>query len=265
MPRLIDTHCHLARGRLAQDPQGVLDRARQAGVKTVLCATSDLGESQAAVALVDRLDGLYCLAGIHPHDAKDADAQSLEQIEILAGHEKNVAIGEIGLDYHYDYSPRQAQREAFAAQIELARRLGKRVVVHTREAFQDTLSVLRESGIDGSDVLFHSFTGDGDQARRILDLGARISYGGIVTFKKSRENREAAMLTPPDRICVETDAPFLTPEPIRKIRTNEPAHVVHTARLLAEIRKQPLEEFASRTTANAEAFFGIQGALPEPA
>jgi TatD DNase family protein len=257
MSRLIDTHCHLARGRLAGDPQGVLDRAAEAGVTPVICATSDLAETRAAAALADRLEGLYCLAGIHPHDAKDADGEALAEIRDLAGHDRNVGIGEIGLDYHYDYSPRGKQQEAFAAQIDLARRLGKRIIIHTREAFEDTMGIVAESGCDGSDVLFHSFTGGANQARRILDIGAMISYGGIVTFKKSDENRAAARVTPDERICVETDAPFLTPEPIRKIRTNEPAHVVHTARHLAELRGVSFQRFASLTSANAARFFGL--------
>jgi TatD DNase family protein len=260
MSRLIDTHCHLARGRLAGDPQGVLNRAAEAGVAPVICATSDLAESQAAANLAGRLGGLYCLAGIHPHDARDADEDALAKIEDLAAHEPNVGIGEIGLDYHYDYSPRTAQQSAFAAQLNLARRLEKKIIIHTREAFADTMRILADSGCDGSDVLFHSFTGGADQARRILDFGAMISYAGIVTFKKSDENRAAARMTPDDRICVETDAPFLTPEPIRKIRTNEPAHVIHTARRLAELRGVGFEQFAAQTTANAFDFFGLKDA-----
>ncbi len=257
MTQLIDTHCHLARGRLAQDPAGVVEEARQAGVHPIICATSDLEETRAAVRLVDRIQGLYCLAGIHPHDAKDASDEALTEMASLARHERNVAIGEIGLDYHYDYSPRKAQQEAMAAQIDLALGLAKPIVIHTREAFEDTMAILAESSIAGPNVLFHSFTGGPEHARRILDFGAWISYGGIVTFKKSDENRQAALATPDDRICVETDAPFLTPEPIRKIRTNQPAHVVHTAKHLAAIRQTPFEAFAARTTRNAKAFFGL--------
>lgn len=260
MTQLVDTHCHLARGRLAQDPAGVVEEARNAGVFPIICATSDLEETRAAVKLVERIGGLFCLAGIHPHDAKDASEQALAEIASLAGHRRNVAIGEIGLDYHYDYSPRKAQQEAMAAQIDLARSLAKPVVIHTREAFEDTMAILAESSIPGQKVLFHSFTGGPEQARRILDFGAWISYGGIVTFKKSDENRQAALVTPDDRICVETDAPFLTPEPIRKIRTNQPAHVVHTAKHLARIRKVPFEDFAARTTENARAFFNLEEA-----
>ncbi len=255
---LIDTHAHLARGRLAGKTAEVLDRAKANGVAGVICATSDLAESKAAVGLARQFENFWRLAGVHPHDAKEVNDETLRQIEDLAGLDENcIAIGEIGLDYHYDYSPREDQRRVFAAQLALADRLEMPIVIHTREAFEETMAVLRESGVSGSRVIFHSFTGDAAAAREVLDFGAAISYSGIATFKNAGDIRQAAALTPAERILVETDAPFLSPEPVRKQKTNEPANVVHVARRLAELRGMPFDDFAAQTTDNAIRLLGI--------
>jgi TatD DNase family protein len=257
MPTLIDTHCHLAHGRLRQDIDGALARAGRAGVTRIIAAASDLNETKAALAIAREHEGVYRLAGIHPHDARDAAPDALRQIGELAEKEKCVAVGEIGLDYHYDYSPREDQRQAFAAQLELARTLDLPVVVHTREAFDDTIAILRNSGVDGSRVVMHSFTGGPDEARTTLDFGAMLSFSGIVTFKKAADVQAAALLTPADKLLVETDAPFLSPEPVRKMKTNEPANVVHVARFLADLRGLQPDQLAEQTTANACRFFNI--------
>ena len=256
-PMLIDTHCHLAHGKLRGQVDGVLGRAEAEGVGVVIAAAADLHESKAALGLARSFPGVFCMAGIHPHDAKDASPEALRQIADLAAQDRCVAVGEIGLDYHYDFSPRQAQREAFAAQLEIAARLAAPVVIHTREAFDDTLAILDAWGGDMGRVLFHSFTGGPDEARQVVERGAWLSYSGIATFRNADAIRESVRLTPADRLCVETDAPFLSPEPVRKIQTNEPAHVVHTARRLADVRREPFDDFAARTTRNAIAFFGL--------
>ena len=257
MPRLIDTHCHLAHGRLYQQVEAVLDRARDAGVAACICATGTLQDSRTAMHITREHPGVFCTAGVHPHDAKEAPDGYVAQIEQLAADPRNVAIGEIGLDYHYDFSPRNLQRRVFAEQLDLARRLGKPAVIHTREAFEDTLVILAESGADATRVVFQSFTGGADETRRVLDLGATISFSGIATFKKSDDIRESVALVPDDRILIETDAPFLTPEPVRKMRTNEPANVAHVAERLAAVRGTTGERFAERTTTNAQRFFGL--------
>ena len=255
---LIDTHCHLAHGRLRREVPQVLARARDAGVQAVICATADMHGSKTALSLARRHENVFCTAGIHPHEAKDAGEDYPARIERLARDSRCVAIGETGLDYHYDFSPRPCQQRVFAEQLAVAARIGKPVVVHTREAFDDTLAIVRESDADGSRVLFHSFTGAPDEIRRALDIGATIGFSGIVTFKKAEELRRAAAIVPDDRIVVETDAPYLSPEPVRKLKTNEPANVVHVARCLAQVRNSPPEAFAGQTTANAIRFFGLE-------
>ena len=255
--RLIDTHCHLAHDRLRKQMQAVLARAQDAGVTQVICAAGNVDESKAALAVARREDGVFCTAGVHPHDARSAAAGYLGAVEDLAADPNTAAIGEIGLDYHYDYSPRDDQRRVFAEQLDLAGRLGKPVVIHTREALADTMAILAESGVDGRRVVFHSFTEGPEEARGVLDLGATISFSGIVTFRRADELRRAAQLVPDDRILIETDAPFLSPEPVRGMRTNEPANVAHVAGRLAELRGITLERFAELTTSNAERLFGL--------
>jgi TatD DNase family protein len=257
MPDLIDTHCHLAHQRFSQQVSDVLDRARAAGVRDVICAAGNLRESEAALRIARHHRGVTCMAGVHPHDAKAAAGNYLARVEQLAAAERNVAIGEIGLDYHYEYSPRDVQRRVFGEQLALARRCGKPVVIHTREAFDETLAMIVESGIAGERVVFHSFTGGAGEARRALDAGASISFSGIVTFRKADDIRRAALLVPDDRILVETDAPFLCPEPVRKMKTNEPANVAHTAAFLADLRRAGRDPFAQRTAANARRFFAL--------
>ena len=216
-------------------------------------------ESRVAAALAGKHPGVYCLAGVHPHEAGNVTGpEGLVVVERLAAHERNVAVGEIGLDYHHDFSPREDQRRVFAEQLALAARLGKPVVIHTREALADTLAILTESAVDPSRVVFHSCTQDPEGMRRLLDLGATISFSGIVTFRKTDDLRRAAVLVPDERILIETDAPFLAPEPVRKQKTNEPANVAHVAACLAGVRKVSPERLAEQTTANAVRFFGLK-------
>jgi len=259
--RLIDTHCHLAHGRLYPQRQDALVRAREAGVTACVCAAANLQESRTALNVARAEEGVFCIAGVHPHDAAAAGEHYLDELARLCGDPHNVAVGEIGLDYHYDYSPRADQRRVFAEQLALAARLAKAVVIHTREAFADTIAILAESGLPGERVVLHSFSGGPGEASRALNAGMTISFSGIATFAKAEDVRAAAALVPDDRVLVETDAPFLSPEPVRKVRTNEPAHVVHVARRLAEVRGTTLDAFAEQTTANAVRFFGLE--LPE--
>jgi len=257
MPTLIDTHCHLTHGRLRGDLPGVLRRARQAGLVAMICAAGDLDEARSALDLAHSEADVYCLAGVHPHEAKDAPGDYQARIEQLAADPKNVAVGEIGLDYHYDFSPRQAQRRVFAEQLDLARRLGRRVVVHTREALEDTLAIIRASGIDAQRLVFHSCTEDSAGVRRLLDTGAMVSFSGIVTFAGTDYLRQAARLVPDERLLIETDSPYLSPEPVRKMKTNEPANVAHVCVCLASVRGVTPEAQAELPTANARRFFAL--------
>ncbi|MCD4825261.1 MAG: TatD family hydrolase [Phycisphaerae bacterium] len=254
---LIDTHCHLAHGKLYQNIPALLEEAAAANVSTIICAAADLHESKTALGLAQKYPNIYSLAGVHPHEAQAADAEMIRQIGSIASHDRCVAIGEIGLDYHYDFSPREDQRRVFAEQLELARTMGAAVVIHAREAFDETMVILADSGIDERRVLFHSFTGSPAEAKRCLDIGAMLSFSGIATFNSAADIRSAAVLCPPDRILVETDAPYLSPEPVRKIKTNVPANVVHVAMRLAAERNTPVETFAKQTTENARKFFNL--------
>jgi len=255
--KLIDTHCHLAHGRVRPGLQAVLEQARAAGLEAIICAASDLRESRAAADLADSYPDIYCMAGVHPHDAKDLPGDYLRQIELVAGHAKNVAIGEIGLDYHYNFSPPADQRRVFAEQLSLAAKLGKKVVIHTREAFDDTMAILAESPVDGCNVIFHSFNEGPERLGSVMDRGAAVSFSGIVTFTKAEQTRESARAAARDRVLIETDAPFLSPEPVRKMRTNVPANVVHIAALLADLYGMGTEQLAEITTANARRLFGL--------
>ena len=256
-PILIDTHCHLADKRLRPQIEGLLERAQAAGVQKIICASGSLQESSDAASLAQQRQEVYCMAGLHPHEAARAGEDYLQQIEQLALTDKNVAIGEIGLDYHYNYSPPADQRRVFAEQLELAGKLAKKVVIHTREAFAETMAILHESDVDGQDVVFHSCSEPQENIRQAVEAGAMIGFSGILTFKKSHPLRQAAETVPREQILVETDAPYLSPEPVRKMRTNEPANVAHVAACLAEINQIGADAVASITTANAVRFFGL--------
>ena len=255
--KLVDTHCHLCHGRLRGQVADVLDRGREAGVVATVCAVGDVQESRAAAALAGEYPDVFCMAGVHPHAAKEVGPHFLTQLEPLAAHDRNAAIGEIGLDYHYEYSPRADQQRVFAEQLDLAVQLDKLVVVHTREAFGDTMALLDAADVDGSRVVFHSWTGDAAEVRRVLDFGAAVSFSGIVTFQKADDIRQAAAVVPDERLLVETDGPFLSPEPVRKMKTNEPANVAHVAACLARVRGTDAEALARITTENATRLFGL--------
>lgn len=260
---LIDSHCHLAHSRLIGQAHAILLRARAAGVEACVLASGDLAEAAASQTLcrqfANRTDmpRLFFTAGLHPHEAKAAPDDLLAQLATLCEDARCVAIGEIGLDYHYDFSPRDVQRQVFARQLDLANRLGRKVVIHTREAFDDTLAIIRESAIDSRRIVLHSCTQPRADVERMLELGAMVGFSGIVTFKNAQYLRESAAIVPADRILIETDAPYLSPEPVRAMRNNEPANVAHTAAALAKLRGQDAETFAHQTTQNAMRFFGI--------
>ena len=247
-----DTHCHLS------DLDGghqVVDDARRAGVERMVTVGTDAVTSAAAVRTARSHPGVWATVGLHPHDAKNG----LEGIAPLLGEDKVVAVGECGLDYHYDHSPRQAQREAFAAQVAMADQLGMALVVHTREAWDDTLSILRSEGVPGRTV-FHCFSGGPAEAERCLSLGAYLSFSGIVTFKSAGDVRSAASLCPEDRLLVETDSPFLTPVPHRG-RPNSPSLVPVVGAAVARARGVDAEVVEEATWLGAHRLFGLP---PDP-
>ena len=255
---MIDTHCHLTDNRISSDLKDVMEKTRLAGVDIVLCATSDIEDSRQALNIARANPGVFCTAGIHPHNAANAEQDMSDVLSQLLDHEECVAIGEIGLDYHYDFSPRDEQRKVFEMQLDIAAKTGSRVVVHTREAFDDTLAILSGMSLDFSRVVFHSFTGDVDQGRKVLDLGCSISFSGIVTFKNADELRKTASMVPDDRLLAETDSPYLAPEPVRNTKINYPANVVHVVSALARIRNTSLDSMVSILDNNARQILGLQ-------
>jgi TatD DNase family protein len=249
---LADSHCHLDHEQFAADRDAVIERALAAGVELMVAIGTGDGppDLETGIRLADRYPAIYATVGVHPHDATKAQPETFERLAKLLRHPKVVALGEIGLDYHYDFSPREVQRDVFVEQMRVASDAGKPIVIHTREAWEDTLALIEKhwkpTGLPG---LMHCFSGASAEAARCVDLGFYLSFGGIVTFPKALELQEAARSAPVDRILVETDAPYLAPVP-RRGKRNEPAFVVETARKLAELRGTTLESIAAATTAN---------------
>ncbi len=281
---LIDTHCHLEMDQFDPDREAVIQRARDAGLEAMLTIGSDLKGNIGGLELSRQYDFIYSSVGFHPHDAKDFTEEIFNKIKELATRykiqdtrckmqdlhpelrtpnserfPKVVAIGEIGLDYHYDNSPRNIQRAVFLKQLQLAKETDLPVIIHSREAKQDTLDIIRES--DVAKGVLHCFSGDMDMARQGMAMGFYISIAGPVTFKKAGNLHEVARAIPDDFLLIETDAPYLTPEPFRG-RRNEPAYLLHTAKAIAELRGVTLEDVARITTLNAKRLFSI-GVMPE--
>lgn len=252
---LTDSHAHLDDERLQGEVDAVIARAKEAGVGLIVSVGSDLESSRRCIGLAGLYDCVYAVAGVHPHEAAQAPEGYLDELRSLLTAPKVVALGEIGLDYHYDLSPRPVQQAVFAAQLALARELDCAVVVHTREADEDTYRILAESGVRR--VVLHCFSGNWEQAQRYLELGYYLSLSGVVTFPKSEDTREVAANVPLNRLMLETDAPYLAPVP-RRGRRNEPAYVRHTAEAVAGLRGVALEDLARETTANVRRFFGIK-------
>jgi TatD DNase family protein len=257
---LTDTHCHLTFEPLVADVPGVIERSRAAGVTGWITVGTSLEDSRAAVELAARYEGMYATVGIHPHDAKSADAGALEELKRLGQREKVVAVGETGLDFHYNFSKQPDQRRVFEAHLEIARELNLPVVIHSRNAFSETMEILDRSGRGLRGVVFHCFSGSPEEARLVLERGYYLSFTGVVTFKNAQSTRDAAKVVPLDRLMVETDCPYMSPEPIRSRKPNEPALMIHTARLLADLKAVNLEDFAETTTHTAAIFFDLSSA-----
>lgn len=250
---MIDSHCHLTDPRLRQQLHDVLLRALRAGVDRMITIGTDIEDDRAAIALCESTPQLRCAVGIHPNYSADARVEHVQHLDELQKHPSVVALGEMGLDYHYDRSPRAHQKDIFLAQLELASKLSRPVVIHCREAVDDTLAILRQ--FPNVPAVFHCFTGSPDEADRIIAAGHYIGYTGPVTYKTNHVLREAVRRTPLDRMLVETDAPYLSPEPVRSQKTNEPSFVIHTAASIARTKELPVEEIDRITTANTERFF----------
>ena len=254
---LIDTHCHLDPQYFPSGPDAVLERARAVGF-VVVGVGGDLAPARAAVALATRLpERVGAAVGIHPHDATSLNEASYAELSTLARDPHVVAVGEIGLDYHYDHSPRDVQRATFERLIGLARAVNKPIVVHTREAAADTLDMLTSCGARDVGGIIHCFSEDMAFATRALDLCFYLSFSGIVTFKTAKSVHEVAAAAPLERVLVETDSPYLAPVPLRG-KPCEPSYVVHTAKRVAELRGMSMDQLAEATTANAARAFRRQ-------
>ena len=248
---LFDSHCHVYDDRMPGGPNAALDAARAAGVTGMVAVGCDRPTSEASIAVAQTNGDVWATVGLHPHDA----GQGVDTIVDLIGAPGVVAIGEAGLDYYYDNSPRDTQRTAFASQIQLAHEHDLPLVIHTRDAWADTFGVLDAEGMPNG-TIFHCFTGGPDEARRCLDRGAHVSFSGIVTFKTATDLQAAARLVPLDRMLIETDAPYLAPVPHRG-KTNQPAYVGHTAQFIADLRDVALIDVAEATDRNARSVFRL--------
>lgn len=256
---LIDTHTHLDDSRYDTDREAVLTRAREAGVDAFVTIGCDLATSRAAIALAERYPFVYATVGVHPHEVKHIGDGWYDELRRLARHPKVVAYGEIGLDYHYNHSSPHEQRARFREQIGLARELTLPLVIHTREAQDDTIAILKEEHASEVGGVFHCFSGDAWLAKDALDLGFYLSFSGIITFQNATMLRDIAKTVPPDRLLIETDCPYLTPVPHRGKR-NEPAYVALVAKTLAEVRSAPeaaTSEIGRITAENARRLFRI--------
>jgi len=252
-----DTHAHLDDEQLAGDVAGVIARAAAAGVSSILAVGTTAQSSRNCGELTQQHAGVWSSAGIHPNHAAEAQGADWDEIVRLAQESRVVALGETGLDLYWKDTPLPLQQDYFDRHIRLSQAIGKPLVIHQRESAAEILAMLREARQRGPLAgVMHSFTATRDEAQEFLDLGLYISFAGMVTFKKSDDLRAIAAAVPAERILVETDAPYLSPEPFRGRRPNEPARVVHTATCVAQIRGVTLEEFARQTTANARALFG---------
>jgi TatD DNase family protein len=253
---LVDTHCHLDEKSCPGGADAAMDRARGVNVEAfVVIGVGSLETAREALALAERRADVVCTAGVHPHDANTLDEALFDALDALCRASAVVAIGEVGLDYHYDHSPRETQAAVFRRFIALARDVRKPIVVHTRSAAEDTLAILTAEQARDVGGVIHCFSEDRDFARRAFDLGFDVSFSGILTFKNALSVQEVARFAPDDRILVETDSPYLAPVPKRG-RPNEPSYLVHTAARLAELRGASREHIDRLTTENAVRRFG---------
>ena len=256
MMELFDSHCHVNEEKFDEDREDVLARMAEHGVTRYAVIGSDMATSRACAEYAAAHENAVCAVGIHPHEAKGYREGDLDTLADWIRSGQARAIGEIGLDYYYDLSPRETQREICRIQMELARELGTGVVFHVRDAHQDMLDLMKSMKARLTPGIIHCFSGSAEIAKEYLKLGYYISFAGPVTFKKAPKLREAALLVPRDRLLIETDSPYLAPEPVRG-RRNEPANVRFVAEKLAEIRGESVEELAAYTYENAERFYGL--------
>jgi len=254
---LIDTHAHLNAIQYQEDLEEVIERAQSEGVEIIVVVGFDRETITRAIELADTYEFIYATVGWHPVDAIDMTDEDLKWIEELCSHPKVVALGEMGLDYYWDKSPKEIQKEVFRKQIALAKKVKLPIIIHNREATADIIEILEEENASEVGGIMHCFTGSIEVAKQCMDMNLYISFGGPVTFKNAKKPKEVAAEIPLDRLLIETDCPYLTPHPFRGKR-NEPSYVKYVAEQIAELKGVPFEEIAQKTSDNAKRFFGIK-------
>lgn len=253
---LIDSHAHLDDRRFNKDRDKLIKSLKQNDISLVINIGADVSTSIKSVKLAEKYENIYAAVGVHPHSAKEMDDSTIEVLRAFAKRDKVVAIGEIGLDFHYDNSPRDVQRKRFIEQIGLAKELDLPIVVHSRDADQETFDILKEEADEKLRGVLHCYSGNAEMAKEYIDLGFYISLAGPVTFKNARKPKEVAKSVPIDKLLIETDAPYLTPEPHRGKR-NEPIYVRHVASMIAELRDMSFEDVGRITSENTKRLFNI--------
>jgi TatD DNase family protein len=253
---LFDTHVHLNAEQYEDDLQEVINRALEKGVQNMVVVGFDEPTIKKAIQIAETYDFIYASVGWHPVDAIDMTDEHLAWIEELAQHPKVVALGEMGLDYHWDKSPKEVQKDVFRRQIRLARKVNLPIIIHNRDATEDVVTILKEEHVEEVGGIMHCFTGSIEVAKQCMDMNMYISFGGPVTFKNAKKPKEVATDLPLDKLLIETDCPYLTPHPFRGKR-NEPGYVSYVAEQIAELKGITYEELADITTANAKKLFGI--------
>ncbi|MFD6438277.1 TatD family hydrolase [Peribacillus sp. NPDC060186] len=253
---LFDTHVHVNAEQFNEDLEEVIERAQEAGVNNMVVVGFDRPTITRAMELIETYDFMYAAVGWHPVDAIDMTEEDLKWIEELSSHPKVVAIGEMGLDYHWDKSPKDIQMEVFRKQIRLAKKVGLPIIIHNREATADIVNILKEEEASEVGGIMHCFSGSAETAMKCIDMNFYISLGGPVTFKNAKKPKEVAASVPLDRLLIETDCPYLAPHPYRGKR-NEPSYVKLVAEQIAEIKQLSVEEVSQATTDNAKKLFGI--------
>lgn len=254
---LIDTHAHLDGEAFQEDQAEVIARARENGVSTIINIGFNKETIPTTMALAEKYDFIYAAVGWHPQDAKDMTDADFDHLRELCAHPKVVAIGEIGLDYYWDTSPKEVQHTVFRRQIRLARELGKPIIIHNRDAHDDVVRILREEKASEVGGIMHCYSGSWEIAKMCLDMNFYISFGGPVTFKNAKQPKEVLKQVPLERLLIETDAPYLCPDPFRGKR-NESAYVKYVAEAAAALKEMPVEELAAITSANAKRLFGLK-------
>lgn len=258
MPVLFDTHAHLDQSEFDDDRPEVIKRASAAGVQSILAVGITADSSEATVRVAAQYDAVFAAVGLQPNYCAQAEAADWDRVLKLVGQPKVLALGETGLDRYWDYTPFAVQQDYFDRHLRLSQQTGLPVVIHSRDCDADILLMLREAASRGPiSGIMHSFCSTAETAAECLELGLHVSLAGMVTYKKSDELRQVAKTIPAERLLIETDSPYLSPVPVRGVRRNEPAHLVHTAACLAEVRDMTLEELAALTTANARRLLGL--------